>query len=231
MHGLFFLAALVPAEGGSADDFPQNVRDSAVFATVKVLNVTQQTAGSGVVVGKKGAAVYILTAAHLVGPDDVLEIHSFSPESYPKADSVHRPAEVVATAGGVRDLALLRVTTPDPFPNALSLCPPQGVPDEESFPALAVGCGAGEAPIASVEKVLGKKRVRREEKDDTAYCWEVEGKQKLGNSGGPLVDRKGLLLGILSGANRGSSYFSHRDEVQRFLRQNGYGWMGGKQDD
>ena len=201
------------------------MRSAAVFATVRLLNPTRQSEGSGVVVGRKGAAVYVLTAAHLVGRDDDLEIHIFTSASYPKADAVYRTAEVVALAGGVPDLALVRVTTPDPFPDALPLCPAQAVPDEAPFSALVVGCGGGDAPEAAVERVLGKKLVRRDE--TTGHCWEVDGKQKPGNFGGPLVDRKGRLLGILSGTNRGNSYFSHRDEVQTFLRQSGYGWLAG----
>ena len=229
MHGLLLLAALLQTEPGRANDFSKEVRASATFATVRVLNASRQTEGSGVIVGRKGAAVYVLTAAHLVARGDDLEIHAFAPETYPKADSVYHSVEVVATAGGIRDLALLRLSTADPLPAALPLCPARAVPDETTFPVLSVGCGEGEAPVVSVEKVLAKKLVRRDGK--TGYCWEVEGRQKPGNSGGPLVDRKGRLLGILSGTSRGNSYFSHLDEVQTFLRRSGYGWLAGEPDE
>lgn len=226
MVGLAF-ALLLPAQIETVEtaDFSKEAQTAALTATVRVVNGRQRVEGSGVVVGRKGSFVYVLTANHVVEKGDRLEVATFSAASYPKPARVYRSVRVVARAGDMRDLALLRVVTDDRMPGTLALCPARVVPEEAGFKALSVGCAGGEAPTVLVDDVAGKKRVRREGEDKAASFWEVDRKQAEGRSGGPLVDRRGYLLGVCSGTDRDKSYFCHPDEVRAFFKESGFDWL------
>jgi hypothetical protein len=73
-----------------------------------------------------------------------------------------------------------------------------------------------------VDEVLWKKLVRRQGAGKSAYFWELAGKQAEGRSGGPLLDKRGYLLGVCSGTNREKSYFCHTDEVRAFFKRSGF---------
>jgi len=216
----------VAIHAAESTDFPKAMQVAAVSATVRVVNVENQSGGSGVIVGRKGRFVYVLTAYHVAGETGRLEVATFAEKASPKAPRVYPAVRLVARAGGVRDLALLRVVTTDPMPAPLSLCPARLLPDgKEGFKALSVGCAGGEAPTCLVEEVVGKRRVRRTGAGQPADCWEVGRKQQVGRSGGPLVDRRGYLLGVCSGTNEGKSYFCHTDEARAFLKESGFDWL------
>ena len=51
---------------------------------MRIHNLAKKTEGTGVIVGKQGPFVYILTAYHIVQDADQLEIDVFSEQSYPK---------------------------------------------------------------------------------------------------------------------------------------------------
>jgi len=228
MPGLFILlltAGQLPVV--RAAEFPAGLQATALTATVRIVNVPRRSEGSGVILGREGASVYILTAAHIVAKaqDQDLVITTFSADSYPNPDSAYRSGKVVAVAPGIRDLALVRILTNDRMPGSLPLCPSRDVPDGEDLRALAVGCTNGEAPTALVDTVRGKRLVRRGTEGGTAYCWEVAGKHKGGRSGGPLVDQRGHLLGVLSGTTRDRSYFCYTGEIRTFLMRSGYDWL------
>src|SRR5438067_1617386 len=118
---LFFISAVV--HGAYASDFAWETRLAAVNATVKIKNITQSMEGSGVILGKKGAFIYILTAAHGIHKMDNLEVAMFSRTSSPRPAKLYRTASVIALTSDVRDLAVIRVTTDDPLPGSLALCP------------------------------------------------------------------------------------------------------------
>jgi S1-C subfamily serine protease len=206
-------------------DFPKKAQMAAIAATMRVVNVSKRGEGSGVIVGRKGPFVYILTAQHVVDGGERLEVATFSATSYPRPHRRYRTVSVVAKAGDLRDLALLRLTTNDPMPGSLSLCPARLVPDGKRLAALTVGCSGGEAPTCQVDEVVGKKLARREAGGKTAYFWEVAQAPAEGRSGGPLVDQRGYLLGVCSGTNKGKAYFCHTDEVRAFLKQSGFDWL------
>jgi hypothetical protein len=207
--------------------FSKEVQKAAISATVRIVNVSQQSQGSGVIIGRKGPAVYILTAYHVVDGADRFEVAMFSEKTYPRPCRVYRSARLVAKAGDMRDLALLRLITDDPVPEALSLCPARRMPERVGFKALGVGCADGAAPTCLVEEVTGKKQGRRKSESKAAEFWEVDRKSPEGRSGGPLVDERGCLLGVCSGTNKEKSYFCHLDEVRGFLQKSGFDWLSG----
>jgi S1-C subfamily serine protease len=201
-------------------DFSKAAQRAAVTATVRVVNVTQKVEGSGAVIGRQGKTVYILTARHLVAGADQLEVTTFSAGSYPKPTKIYRNAKVAATSDRLRDLALVELTTDDRLPARLQVCPPLVIPKKRGFPALAVGCTKGAAPTCLVDKVLGKKRVRRKGAPATALMWELKKKQAAGRSGGPLVDKRGYLIGVCSGTNKDKGFYCHTAEIHAFLKKN-----------
>jgi S1-C subfamily serine protease len=205
-------------------DFPKKAQTAAVAATVRVVNVTRKTEGSGVLVGQSGPFAYVLTAHHLVDGAKGLEVHTFSVNSYPKAAKVYRTAKVVAGAK-VQDLALVQVPTRDKLPGVVQLCPARRAPRGRGFAALTVGCRAGKPPRCLVVKVAGKKRIRRPGEKEATAAWEVSPAPEPGRSGGPLLSKEGYLLGVASGASDEKGYFSHLEEVRAFLKRNGYQWL------
>src|SRR5262249_27551976 len=144
-----------------AKEFPKSLQMKAVAATVRILNRSERAEGTGVIVGQKDGALYVLTAAHLVREDDQLEISAFSESSYPNPAKIYTTTKLLArTTRDVRDLALLRVDAPDRA-GVMPLCPLDQLPGKEGYESLSVGCGGGKAPICLLEKVLQAKRIRR----------------------------------------------------------------------
>jgi hypothetical protein len=201
--------------------FSREMQQTAVAATVRVTNVAREVSGSGVVIAVKGPCAYVLTAFHVIDKAEGLEVATFTGASYPRPDKVYRAVTVVARAADVLDLALLRITLQGRAPEPMPLCPAGQLSADAAFEGLTVGCADGGAPTCLVEKVLGKKLVRREAEDKKARFWELAGKQQEGRSGGPLVDPKGRLLGVCSGTNGDKSYYCHADEVRAFLQRSG----------
>ncbi len=202
-------------------DFSKERQEAAVASTVRIINRSSDVEGSGIILGKKGPFVYILTAHHIVAKAKNLEVMTFSPGSYPKAQRVYRSARVLAEASDTRDLALLRLTTNDQMPGFLSLSPARLVPTGKDFKALTVGCSEGNAPTCLVDVVAGKKLVRRAGSGKGVPLWEVDRKHLEGRSGGPLVDKAGYLLGVCSGTNKEKTYFCHTEEIRTFLKESG----------
>jgi S1-C subfamily serine protease len=226
---MFMLASLLALPGQietvDSRDFSKEAQIAAVTATVRVLNLSRGVQGSGVIVGRKGSFIYILTAHHLVGSAERLQVLTYPAASYPRPARIYRSVRVVAEADDTRDLALIRVVSDDPLPGSLGLCPARVVPDGSGFKALTVGCPGGASPACMLDEVAGKKFARRQEGDRPAAFWEVDRQQKEGMSGGPLVDRRGYLIGVCSGTTRDKSYFCHPDEIRRFLKENGFDWL------
>jgi S1-C subfamily serine protease len=206
-----------------APDFPPSTQVAAVTATVRIVNPQGPSEGSGVLVGRGGPFVYVLTAQHVVAGARQVEVQTFSERSYPRPEKSYRAAEVLAIDAGA-DLAVVRLATRDPLPGAVKICPPRLVPAGTDWAVLSVGCSGG-APTCVADKVQAKRRVRRPGVDAVALFWETNKESARGRSGGPLLDRRGLLLGISSGRAEGKAYFSHVDEVHAFLRRNALNWL------
>lgn len=207
-----------------AKEFPEELQAQTRYATVRVINHTGRSEGSGAVVGQSGPFVYVLTAAHVVAGADKLEVQTFSKDSFPKPAKVYEAPEVVARSRDAADLALIRIATSDRPPALLKICPPGAIPTG-SFAALSGGCNDGKAPTTQTEETKGKKQVRRSEDMQDALCWEIARKPVPGRSGGPLVDAHGRLIGVCSGAADSGGYYSHTEAIHAFLKANAYRWL------
>jgi len=227
MLGIAACLLLVPGqiETIEAADFPAQAQIAAVTGTVRIRNLGQKADGTGVILGRKGAFVYILTAQHVIAKTERLEIATFTAASYPRPARVYRSYHVVAQTNDQRDLALLRMVTDDKMPGSLPLCPARLIPDEKDFKALTVGCAADKPPTCLLATVAGKRRVRRQAEDVPVAFWEVSSDSPEGRSGGPLVDKRGFLLGVCNGVSNDKAYFCHIEEINAFLERNGFDWL------
>jgi hypothetical protein len=138
---------------------------------------------------------------------------------------VYSTYRVVARTDDLRDLALVRLVTEDRMPGSLPLCPARLVPNQKGFKALTVGCAVNKPPTCLLETVAGKTRIRRQAEEEPATFWEVGTEKPEGRSGGPRVDKRGLLIGICSGVSNDKAYFCHIDEINAFLERNGFEWL------
>src|SRR5438876_643662 len=93
---------------------------------------------------------------------------------------------------------------------ALLLAPAQTGPAEvptTAVAALAIGSEAGAAPVCHMDLVAEKKRSRRPKDKNAIWFWELNKEPDPGWSGGPLIDKRGYLLGICSGRNDEKGYY------------------------
>ncbi len=220
-----FLLLLMFGQLADSDDFPKPMQERALAATVRIINRSRQIEGSGVLIGRKDKSSYILTAAHFLERGDRLEIATFTVNSYPEAEKVYSKADLVANTKDTRDLALIRLTADNLPRRSLSLCPLELLPKDKEFNALSVGCGAGIAPICLIEKVKGAREIRRSTKMRPALFWEAENEQTSGRSGGPLIDRRGRIIGVASGTSDGKGYYTHADEIHRWLKATDFDFL------
>ncbi len=209
--------------GGPAEPFSEDLKAAALAATVRVVNEATGAQGSGVIVKRREAFVYVLTAGHVAEGAERLELSTFSPASYPNPKSVYRATTVLARAPAA-DLAVLRLATTDPLPGVARLCPPDEEP-EGAFPVLTVGCDGGRAPTCFQDKVLRKGLVHKPGTGAAGLYWEAERKPDRGRSGGPLFDRRGRVIGVAGGVGDGKGYYVHAKEVHDFLAKNGLEWL------
>ncbi len=208
----------------ASDDFPPQLQVSAVCASVRILNATNKFRGTGAVLRTSGPFVYLLTAEHVVAGAERLEVSTFSAASYPRPDNTYFSADVV-TKRKDQDVALLRLPTRDPMPGSLRICPPGLVPREKTVPVMSVGCSNGEAPTCLIDRVLGSKRVRKEAGGGVSLVWELSRQHAPGRSGGPLLDKRGDLIGVCSGTTPEKGYYCHIDEIHAWLKKSGYAWL------
>jgi serine protease Do len=211
----------------AGETFSEDVRRNASNATVLIVNSSQRSVGvgSGVIIKKEGGTVYILTARHVVESAANLEVRFFTSRSRPRPDSVHSKVSVIATGEGDSDLAILRIMTDKEVPAQLRLCLPKEAPREKSFPVLTVGCNGKAAP-SSVESRATKRTVKLPKGEGPVTLWEVEKAQQSGRSGGPMVDKRGLLLGICSGRGDGKGYFCTVEQIQELLKKEALEYLG-----
>jgi S1-C subfamily serine protease len=147
----------------------------------------QKSVGSGVVVVDSGV---ILTNLHVVTSADYLQIVF--------ADGTESEAEVVAVRAD-QDLAVLKASTlPDDLQAATLGSANDLQPGDD---VVAVGFPFGIGPSVSSGVVSGLKRVHRSAEGGAqlANLIQFDAAANPGNSGGPLVNGKGEVVGIVTG--------------------------------
>lgn len=220
---LWLIGALLLGQAATPSDA---VQKKALQATVRVYNAAKEQGGTAAAIGREGAVVYLLTAAHVVHGAEQVELQVFAPDA---ARPKHRFANVavIATTSALgQDLALLRVVDADRAIAAVLPLRKKAAPMLK-LPASAcsAGCSTDGAPAVQSERVLQAPLVRKPGADEAVRCFKCKTPAVAGRSGGPLVDGDGNLLGIASGGDSAASYFIHPDEIRPFLKRNGLGFL------
>jgi S1-C subfamily serine protease len=210
----FLLAVLLPAADPAA-----RKREAAIAATVKLSLPGSGPVGSGVVVGRSGPHVYILTADHVVARARQLDLHVAAAGK----SEVHKGAVVLARDAEA-DLAVLRLRWAPGLPKPLPLATPKQWPTAP-LRAVSVGWATGNAPTALDEQVGKKVLLRRPGQKTSTWTWQTKRKQERGRSGGPLLDSAGRVIGLASGHDGTSGYYAHAEAIHRFLKRNGLGFL------
>lgn len=168
--------------------------------------------GSGFLVRTEGTTGYIVTNAHVLTPPAGEPAFATRPttkvyfRSGTKSES-RAVAEVVASVPE-RDLALLKVTNVADLPRPIELNA-----DTEPFETMTVyifgfpfgerlAMGKGNPPVN-----VGRGQVSsiRRNDDDRVKSVLLDGALNPGNSGGPVVDTKGKLVGVARATIRGAN--------------------------
>jgi Trypsin-like peptidase domain len=207
-------AAELPAV--ESKSFSRVTQQTVLLATVRIQRKDNEC--SGVIVRQQGAFVYVLTAAHLVDGAETVSISTYTARSYPMPDKVYDQCQVIGSSRE-SDLALLRLATRDPIPGVLPLCPAGMALTEKDFAGLTCGVQSGQPPTCWTDTVAGKKLIRKPN-GESCHVWELGREPASGRSGGPLIDKRGNVIGIATGRSDGKGYYTHLDEIYRFLKQN-----------
>ncbi len=142
--------------------------------------------GSGVVINQAGD---ILTSLHVVADASSIDL-TF-------ADGTRSPGEIIAREPEI-DIAVLRAAQPPIEIVPAILGDPRAV--REGSEAYAMGSPFGLASSMSVGVISGLDRSFTLEGSDTVLrgLIQIDAAVNPGNSGGPLVDREGHVIGIVT---------------------------------
>jgi hypothetical protein len=124
-----------------------------------------------------------------------------------------------------QDLALLRIADYRSVSDGLEICPLASVPKGKDFAAVAVGCPEGKPPVLRRESIQGSVRAAKPGAPVPARFWKSGRKAQAGESGGPLTNAQGQIIGICSGTSAEHGFFCHLEEIHAFLRAAGLNSM------
>jgi hypothetical protein len=209
-----------------SDQFSKELQHKALAATVRIVLPERQGEGTGVIMGRRDKTVYVLTSNHVVAKGPTVEVHTFTDASYPK------PSESVSAEVWLRwpddDLALLRAFTQTP-PDPLRICPPTLAPTRDKFSVLTVGCSNGAEPTCMVDRLSESNKFVKPG-GRKALLWKAATPSTGGRSGGPLIDRRGYVVGICSGSANGKDgqkegFYTHLSVIHSALDTEGVSWL------
>ncbi|HOX07346.1 MAG TPA: trypsin-like peptidase domain-containing protein [Planctomycetota bacterium] len=185
------------ARGGEAipEGMLQKLKDATAF--IKVESVRGRSSGSGFVMSSAGGVGYLVTNAHVVQPA------GRNATSIKVVFRSGNPGECTTDAQIVgmdddRDLAILKVAG-DKLPQALDLKSNLAV--RETLPVFILGYPFGDRLAArdgnpEISIARGSiSSIRRGEFGETKFL-QIDGDVNPGNSGGPIVDGNGALIGV-----------------------------------
>jgi S1-C subfamily serine protease len=225
------MLALMPEQFVNVNVFPRAQQEAALAATVGIVHTATSGEGTAVVVkyDKAKGVAYLLTAAHVVPPGDDanrVSLEFYSPKTFPNV--VLKTVGYVAYRMAEDDIAVVEAAIKDaPEIGVVRICPKSQLPTPEKLhvPVLTVGCdGPKRTPRLATDTVLNKVTVQKPN-GTKVLCWETEHPPQQGRSGGPLIDKRGYLMGICSGTERNRGYYTYIVRIQQALAGAGYGWL------
>lgn len=167
--------------------------------------------GSGFAIGKPGKPIqYIVTNAHVVNSYDggnaqITVYFSMAANRFMMAE--------VYWKDSVRDLAVLRLPEPTTERKAMVLCPLKNVNEDDSFAALGYPwtstIGNDFLKFDQSDITVTKGGLKKQTRINSIDVYELDLTITNGNSGGPLVNSRGEVVGINS--------FGYNDEYGQSL--------------
>jgi S1-C subfamily serine protease len=192
--GLWASDSSVRAQSIPAESLAR-VKAATVFLKVKTSAVNGS--GSGFLIERTGKAAIVVTNAHVARPEGNRAIEISCVFHSGTHDEVSHPAVLLA-ADETLDLAILSVNAPG-LPEPLDMS--TNVELVETLPVFVFGFPFGEIlssghrnPAITISKAAISS-IRLDDDDDVSIL-QVDGGVNPGNSGGPIVDEKGSLVGI-----------------------------------
>lgn len=158
--------------------------------------------GSGAIIEPSAGRKFILTAAHLFR-DGIGEVSAVGREGERVAcELVHRD--------DLWDIALLEPRTKIDVP-AIPLCETAGLKNETAY---IIGFG----PVGELRvfpgKISGYSQIRGADGFETM---KIATAVRNGDSGGPVVNSRGELIGVVWGTDRNSSYATYIGRIRRII--------------
>ena len=171
-----------------------------------------QSFGTGSYIGTYGEYGVILTNWHVVSETDGL-VH------------VHFPSGFSSFGARVKgddkwDLALIAISKPPQSIPILTISP---TPAKQGDPLWIVGFGSGSYRIAEGQCVRYLAHPPKNTNDESAFLYEileVSVSARKGDSGGPILNQRGELAGVLFGSDMvRNTAGSYSERVNRFLTE------------
>ncbi len=206
---VLFLGVRAAADDGLPAETLNNLKAATVF--LKVEAGKDSARGSGFVIRTEGQTVYVVTNNHVL---------DLTPEGQPRPGAINPAVTVVFNSGGKneqsvrgevvaadqrRDLAVVKVVHVVNPPPPIDLGQPAKL--KETMPVYILGFPLGELLATNKGNpaiTVGKGSVaslRNNERGDLATV-QIDGDMTPGNSGGPVVDGEGRLVGVTAATLR-----------------------------
>ncbi len=174
---------------------------SAKNGVVCVVNNSQTSQGSGFAIGKPGEPVqFIVTNNHVVEewkgytPDTAYVYFSAAANNFMVANVYYYNEE--------KDIAVLKLPEPTTMREALTLCPADAIDLSDDFAALGYpNIGSENTDYAKFDVsdiVVTRGGIKKADRINSEEVYLLDMTIENGNSGGPVVNSKGQVVGISS---------------------------------
>ncbi len=189
--------------------------------------------GTGFAIGDPEKPVeYIVTNAHVVGKGKVGDTARVV---FSDAEKIYQTATVVKISN-TKDIAVLKLPEPTTERTALVLCTSDNIDLDDDFTMLGFPFNSiienKDVNDVTITRGAISKKVSDEYHGDQVYQTDIE--MHPGNSGGPLVNSKGQVVGINTyymsdedqyGTKLQTNYSICIDEVVSFISQKEFGYV------
>jgi S1-C subfamily serine protease len=176
-------------------------RGWAALGRVSVFTNSGASHGSGTLVHNDGQHGIVLTNWHVVNDPGRLVV-SFPEKNYPGK---------VLRADRTNDVALVLIDSPDCHPVPLSAV--DAVPGE----TLALAGYKEDGELHSSQGTVTQINYSSDDGTRTIPHFSISGEARQGDSGGPILNRRGNVMGVLYGAGEGVTMATKASYCRKFL--------------
>lgn len=205
---------------------PTEAKDSVVCIAIRDSRGSMIGWGSGFAIGKPGKDIqYIATNCHVAQPTDKYgnKIPCTLTVYFSAAAQRSMTAEVYWKSDE-HDLAVLKLPEPTDQREAMVLCPMEKTDMDDDFAALGYPAASMAADVVKFDESdisITRGGISKQVRVNGTDCYLVDVEISQGNSGGPLVNSKGQVVGVNTFMiGEKAKYAVVIDELIRNLDQN-----------